>query len=307
MLLDIRSQKQWGQEELVAIINRHFSQENYDKHPILSHYRQQKEKNLTHARTSDLPQIVNTRRHLGITNTSHADLALSDCNEIVVCTDMHAARVLMAIDWQIIGLMARLRALERIRGETKQGLQWLTGFDSATPSMKSQATLSDKLALFIAKLVGHYYDRKDCREIAKIQLAINTEDESSAISAIVKLAEIGITRGVKLGYIVPRLTLLREVGHETRSNSLIFISAKCLAELSLEYTKYANEPYEFSACYSAGLFFLLEAVKHGPKDHSIHTDSIEELLKGALWCGLSANSLIPEEWNGPLSQRWTAT
>lgn len=293
LLLDIRSQKLWGQEALAGLLGRHFSVRNYEKNPILVRSERAKELDRTYFSRSGLPRLVISQRHLGLSDTSYADLVLADAaGGTISLTDKFAARMLMSIDWQILGLTARLRALERLRGETKQGLQWLTGLSGPMPSAKS-LTISDKLAMLVLKSVGNYYEDKDRRQIAELQRALDAADKKSMASAILKLVESGLTRGAKLGYVVPRLTLLREAGYETKEDSLIRISTKYLAELSHQYIEYAVEDHELSACYRAGLTFLLEAAKHGSDDQSHLTGLMEELLKGALYRGLKADSLMP--------------
>ncbi len=292
-MIDIRAQRFWDRNTFEKLLQHHFSEANYQAHPILDRSLGRFDDHRRELARRKLPTLQKTWDHLGTSRICFADLSTEPSTVRFDFSDDLAIRTLMCIDWRILGLRKRLLALDQIRAETKHGLDWLTGFDGPMPSLSSLSTLQDKFAFLAVKGVGRYFDFGDAWQLRKLRTAFHAKKDSDLIRPIIRLVEYSLTRGCKLGPIVPRLILLREAGYEFDLRPLVYIAARHLVELSHQYVERATTEDECALCFQVALTFLLEAATCQPEDQSFVADTAEEVLKSALYRGVLAQMLAP--------------
>jgi hypothetical protein len=225
---------------------------------------------------------------------SLATIALEGSTTPVLMDDSEAADALMAVDWQVLGLTRRLAALERIEADTKRGMDW-QGIEGM-PSIKRLASWGDKLAALTLSIVGWGFDYVDRRAIANLRRAIINSSESEMVVPIETLANSAIVRGLHLGYAVPRVALLREVGFAVGNEALIATAALYLSELAHQYVEYAHTDGAVGRCYSVSLSFVIEAARFTVGDHGRISDGMARVLIASHNCGISAAALSSIRW-----------
>jgi hypothetical protein len=232
--------------------------------------------------------------HIGLDPQCFADLARDTVARGAIDSDRTIARMLMAVDWRLIGADARLRALHVLRGDTsgdtRRGLVWLTGLDGDMPPWRRLSSVGERIHWLGLRAISTYFDRKDARLLRRVEAAWRTDDPSALLRALAALAESAVARGTKIGYAVPRL-LLREIAHTTRSPSALAFACDRLAEIVRQYLEYAHDPSEIAACHRATLGFLLEAQSASSGDDAVRRGAIVDVLMSAHRDGLPGHAL----------------
>jgi hypothetical protein len=188
-------------------------------------------------------------------------------------------------------------ALERIQGDTKVGLEWLTGLNGIG-SIRELPSLTDKLISSAIKLIGWGFDSIDDKAIKRLRQALATRNEHTMIDPIASLAASSASRMMRLGYMVPRAILLREAGFANGVNAeIISRAALYLSALSQQYLEHASTHLAISRCYSVALSFALEASRFCQADQSSVANQISNILIGSYYRGISAKALRSIRWD----------
>lgn len=290
---DVRAQRLWDRVAFESLLSRHFSEENYQQHPILDRSPGRFDADQQQLELRCIRGLNSAWNHLGTSHICFADLAILAGAFESDLSDDTAARTLTCIDWQLLGLRQRLAGLDRMRAETRHGWDWLAGSAEPMPSFRSLPTLQDKFSFIAVKTVGRYFDVGDARQVSKLRTAFDGGADSQLVCSVTRLAESALTRGCKLSPVVPRLILLREAGHEFGLRALVYIAARHLVELSNQYAERAGSERDHAFCCQIALTFLLEAAIHRPEDQSFVAHAAEEVLKSALYLGLPSSMLMP--------------
>lgn len=99
-------------------------------------------------------------------------------------------------------------------------------------------------------------------------------------------------RGIKIGYAVPRLVLLRACARELCEAADLAFASRWLAEIALQYEEGARDAAQSASCYRAALSFAMEAARASddPRDMADFTGL---LLGSAMARGHRRSQLLP--------------
>ncbi len=242
-----------------------------------------------------------SRWHVGHDPVSFADLVTAPADgtagevaaRIAADGDRTIARVLMGVDWRLVGAEPRLRALATLRGERKSGLAWLTGFDGGLPAWRRLSGFGDRIGWIALRTITALHDRRDARSLRRVDAACRTGEAAALLDPLADLAVSAAARGAKIGYAVPRLILLREIAHATRSMSALVFACDRLAEVVHQYLESAHTTAGIATCHRARLGFLLEAEGASPNDDNRRGHLVDTVLS-AVRCGIDTGALLPD-------------